>query len=100
MIPRYLYLINDSILLDKIVFNNGKSEENFYQIHADIEIVNRDNISRRLNLKIQLKYRDTDSRIFLAFSDFQVMENIRNGKNENDGDNGDNGNNKNFLLMR
>jgi hypothetical protein len=89
MDPRYLYLTDDPILLNKNMPNNGESENGLYQIHAGGEIVNRDNILRRSNLKILLEYFNIDSRISFAFSDFQVMENIRDNKNEDDGDNDD-----------
>jgi hypothetical protein len=70
MDPRYLYLVDDFILLDKNVFNNGKFERDFYQIHAGGEIVNRNNILRRLSLKILSEYFNINSKISLALSNF------------------------------
>jgi hypothetical protein len=89
MDPRCSHFADNLILLDKIVPNNGKPKEGLYQIHAGVEIVNRNNIPYRLNSKIQSEYGDTDSKISLAFSDFQIMGNIKNNKDENDGNNDD-----------
>jgi hypothetical protein len=86
---RYLYLTDDLILLDKNMPNNGKSRKDLYQIHAGGEIINRDNILRRLDLKILSEYFNTDSKISLAFSDSQIMGDIRDNRNENDDHNGD-----------
>jgi hypothetical protein len=49
--------------------------------------VNRNNISRRLILKILSEYGDINSKISFVFSDFQIMEDIRNNRDENDDDN-------------
>ena len=88
--PRYLYLADDPILLNENVPNNGKSETGLFQAHAGVKIVNRDNIPHRLGLKMQSKYRDIDSRIFIALSDPQVVGGIIKGnKNENNGNDRD-----------
>jgi hypothetical protein len=67
MDPRYLYLADDLILLK---FNNRKSKNRFYQAYAGVEIMNRDNISDRLNLRILAEYRDINSKIPFIFFDF------------------------------
>jgi hypothetical protein len=67
---RYLYFVDDLILLNENISNNRKFEAGFFQIHAGVEIVNRDNISRRLNSKIRSEYRDTDLKILFIFFDF------------------------------
>jgi hypothetical protein len=95
--PRCLYFIDDFILLNENVSNNGKFEGVLYQIHTGGEIVNQNNISRRPALKILSKCRDTDSRIFLIFSDFQMLKDIKNDRNKNDGDNNYK---KKFSLIR
>jgi hypothetical protein len=70
MDPRYLYLVDDLILLNKNVSNNGEPERDLYQIYTGGKIINRDNISRRLISKILSECRDTDSKILIIFSDF------------------------------
>jgi hypothetical protein len=98
MNPRYLYLIDDPILLNENVLNNGKFKTDLYQIHAGVKIVNRDNIPRRSNSKIRSEYRDINSKIILIFSDLQMMENIiKNNRNENNDNNRDK---KNSPLIR
>jgi hypothetical protein len=87
---RYLYLVNDLILLDENVFNNREPDAGLFQAHAGVEIMDRDNIPRRLGLRMRLECRGIDSKISLALSDSQVVEGvIWVGRGEGDGDNRD-----------
>ena len=92
--PRCLYLADDPILL---ISNNGESEGGLYQVHAGVKVVDRDNISDRLGLRILAECRGVDSKISLALSDPQVVGDIGVGKNEGDGDNYDK---ESFPLVR
>jgi hypothetical protein len=67
----YSYFIEDLILLDKNVFNNGKSERDLYQVHVGDKIIDRNNISRRLNSKILSEYRDINSKFLSSSSIFK-----------------------------
>ena len=51
--------------------------------------MNRDNISRRPDLRILSEYRSINSRISLALSDPSVMGGVRVGRDEGDGNNHD-----------
>jgi hypothetical protein len=70
MNSRYLYFADDFILLNENIFSNGEYKGIFYQIHTGGKIVNRNNISFRLILKILSEYRDINSKILFIFSDF------------------------------
>jgi hypothetical protein len=59
--------------------------------------MDRNNFPRRPNLKILSEYRDINSKISLAFFNFQIMRDIGDGKNENNDNNGDK---KNSPLIR
>jgi hypothetical protein len=86
MDPRYSHLADDPILLKP---NNEESEDGLYQAHAGVEVVDRNNISGRPGSRILAEYRGIDSKIPFAFSDPQVVGDVRVGKNESDGDNYD-----------
>jgi hypothetical protein len=89
MDPRCSHLADDPILLDKNVFNNGEPEGALYQIHAGVEIVDRDTTSRRPASKILSECRGVDSRIPLALSDPQVVGGVWGGRDEGIGNDGD-----------
>jgi hypothetical protein len=90
MDPRCSHLSDDPILLDENVPDNGEPEAGFYQVHAGVEIVDRDNTSRRLGSRIRSECRGADSRIPLALSDLQMVGGVvGGGRNEGDGDDKD-----------
>jgi hypothetical protein len=51
--------------------------------------MNRDIFPRRLNLKILSEYRDINSRIFFALSNFQIVEDVEDNRNKNNDNNND-----------